>query len=513
MMNISAATPFGVVVERDSPSCYRASALYQVYLDGVYCGEDDRNLLSLFGLRPGTAYTLELRFPQGSECCEFRTEDAGFVLNAQEYGAAGDGVHSDTAAVNAAIYTAPAGSVVRFPRGRYLVEQVLLKSGVDLYLEEGAVLLHNPDRAALAVLRGYQKDYHHTGVTVNASWEGNPLDCFCSLLYGKDARSVRIYGSGILDGNGSAGDWWRYPKEKRGAFRPRNIFLNHCSDISVMGLTSRNSAAWNIHPFYSDNLKFYGLRVESDPASPNTDGLNPESCENVEIAGCHFRVGDDCVAIKAGKYYMSRYHRRPCRGIAIRGCLMEEGHGGVVIGSEMSCGVENVTVERCRFERTDRGLRVKTRRGRGETAVVDGVRFSCVELHGVRHCFVVNMFYNCDPDGHSYYVRCKEPLPVDEATPAVRNITLCDVKADEISGSCAFLYGLPEQPIENVRIADSVFSYLPDRGAECPAMMDDAVAIPELGIFAENVTGLRLENNRFSGPHTDQIRSTEDNNG
>lgn len=513
MIKVTATTPFGAVLEREPDGGYQSALPCRVYLNGAFHCETAKNIISLFGLLPGTRYRVELRGLPEPVTGEFQTEAAGFVLDVRHYNAQGDGSCNDTAAIAAAIYTAPDGAVVVFPPGRYLVDHILLKSGVDLYLQRGAVICHNPDRDSLAIVKGYQKNYDHTGVTIGASWEGHPLDCFCSLVYGKDIQNVRIYGHGVLDGGGGAGGWWEHPKEKNRAFRPRNLFLNHCADILVAGIESRNSAAWNIHPFYSDNLRFYDLAVHSAPTSPNTDGLNPESCAHVEIAGCHFRVGDDCIAIKAGKFFMSRRHLKPCRNITIRSCLMEQGHGGVVIGSELSCGVRDVVVRRCVFRGTDRGLRIKTRRGRGDTAAVAGVHFHHNEMEGVRHCIVVNMFYNCDPDGHSEYVQCKTPLSVDEGTPAVRDIWVRNLIARRTTGCGVFLYGLPESPIHGVRIENSRFDLLPDRPAECPAMMDDPVSLPDAGIIARHVRGLRLTDNCWTGPHTDRVDETEDADG
>lgn len=506
MYQILLLTPFGFVAELEGEDCYRAEKPYEIWLNGQLHSEEDKQVISIFGLLPDTLYQVELRGMQNPVAFAVKTEKAGYVINVKDYNAVGDGKTNDTSAVNAAVYTAPKGAVVYFPRGVYIIDQIFLKSGVDIYLERDVVLKQNTDRSSLAILKGYQKDYDFTDVTVNASWEGNPLDCFCSVIYGKDVEDICIYGHGTIDGSGMEGGWWLNPKKKKLAFRPRNIFLAHCCNITVSGITSQNSAAWNIHPFYSSNLAFYGLQIKSSPDSPNTDGLNPESCENVDIIGCHFHVGDDCIAIKSGKLYMSRKHLRPCVNIRIRNCFMEQGHGGVVIGSEMSCGVKNVEVSRCLMQGTDRGLRIKTRRGRGNTAVVDAVSFSNVEMDGVVHCFVVNMFYNCDPDGHSNYVSCKTPLPVDGGTPAIRNIIISGVTARGITGSGVFIYGLPESVAEGVVIRGSSFDFADGRRRECPAMMDDPVIIPDMGIFIENAKNVQMEDNRFTGQYVNHVR-------
>ena len=505
MYRILMDTPFGFVIELDGESPYQRQKPYAVFIDGKILTRGNRNVFRTFGLLPNTEYNIDITGLDSPLSFVHRTQRAGYVINVRDFGASGDGKNNDTLAVNSAIYTAPAGSVVRFPRGVYLAGSVMLKSGVDIFLEEGAELRQSPDRRDLAVIKGYQKSYDHEEAVANASWEGNPLDSYASLIYGRDVKNVRIYGSGTINGSGRESGFWNEPKVKKTAWRPRNIFLAYCKNITLAGITSRNSAAWNLHPFYSDKLKFYRLNIESDPNSPNTDGLNPESCGDVEIAGCRFHVGDDCIAIKSGKFYMSRRHFKPSENIRIRNCLMERGHGGVVIGSEISCGVKDVSVRQCLFRETDRGLRIKTRRGRGSASIVEGIRFANVEMEKVSNCFTVNMFYNCDPDGHSDYVRCKEPLPVGDETPAVKDIFVSNVMAREISGSAIFLSGLPESPIKGITVENSAFSFLPERETACPEMMDDEILIENLGIYMRNTDNVTLENNRFEGPYVTVI--------
>ena len=139
--------------------------------------------------------------------------------------------------------------------------------------------------------------------------------------------------------------------------------------------------------------------------SPNTDGIDPESCKNVNIIGNHVHVGDDCIALKSSKLFLGMKLHVPCENVIIRNCCLSRGHGGLVIGSEMSGGIKNVTVTQCLMDHTDRGLRVKTRRGRGKYAVIDGLAFRNVVMDGVLTPFVINMFYFCDPDGRTDYVQ------------------------------------------------------------------------------------------------------------
>ena len=118
------------------------------------------------------------------------------------------------------------------------------------------------------------------------------------------------------------------------AFRPRLFFISGCKNVTLQGVTFCNSPSWTLHPYFSNDLKFIGVTVQNPSDSPNTDGLDPESCKNVEILGVRFSLGDDCIAVKSGKIYMGKKHKTPSENIHIRQCLMENGHGAVTLGSE-----------------------------------------------------------------------------------------------------------------------------------------------------------------------------------
>ena len=482
-MKILQIMAFGFVFELNNNTCYFTDE-YEIYINGRLHSKTTKNVVSIFGLKPCTEYKVEIN----NGHFFIKTLTPSYLINVAHY----------NGSINTAIYTAPAGSVVYVPPGEYLADQILLKSHVDIYLAEGAVIKQTTDRNRLAIIKGYQKNYDHTQAEINASWEGHPLDCYASLIYGKNVENVNIYGHGIIDGNGDIGGFWENPKVKNKAFRPKNIFLAFCKSITIGGIKSRNSASWNIHPFYCTDIAFKAITLESIETSPNTDGLNPESCENVDIVGCFFSVGDDCIAIKAGKYYMSTAHQKPTNNVRIRNCYMEKGHGAVVIGSEMSCGVQNVTVTQCLFVDTDRGLRIKTRRGRGPSAIVDDISFTNVQMRGVHHCFVVNMFYFCDPDGKSDYVSNKNIQIADDMTPTVKNISLYNINATDIKGCAIFIYGLPENIVTGVNISDSSFTFAKERITEPPAMMDGFEPIENLGVYIENAK-VNMEGNDFIG--------------
>lgn len=497
-------TPFGFVIELINEDSYFTKT-YELTVNGQSHGQRNTNIIELFGLKPATTYQVVLSGDLSTLSLSLETASLGFLIDIRDYHSGGE---DWTAAIQGAIYTAPKGATVYVPAGNYQVSHLFLKSKVDIYLEKGAVIYQNPDRTQLGILKGYQKNYDHTDVTLNASWEGHPLDCYTSLIYGKDVKKIHIYGEGTIDGSGEESGFWENPKVRNVAYRPRNLTLVNCEKVRITGITSRNSAAWNIHPVYSEKITFTAVKIQSHEHSPNTDGLNPESCTEVSIIGCHFSVGDDCIAIKSGKYYMNQYHYQPTKNLTIRNCFMEKGHGGVVIGSEIACGVENVTVSNCYFKDTDRGLRIKTRRGRGKLSVVDGITFKNVTMEKVEHGFVINMFYFCDPDGKTLYVRDKTITQMDDMTPTVRNIVVDRVKATGIRGCGIFIYGLPENPVTGIEVRASTFDFAPNREVVEPAMMEDLEDLPkDIGIYIKHGQ-VSMENNTVIGDYSEVMDGT-----
>ncbi len=263
----------------------------------------------------------------------------------------------------------------------------------------------------------------------------------------------------------------------------------------------RNSPSWTVHPYYCRHMRFLNLCIFNPYNSPNTDGFDPESCEDVLLLGSKISVGDDCVAIKSGKYYMSRYHFMRTKNIVIRNCHLERGHGSVTIGSEVAGGVEQVHVSRCIFEETDRGVRIKTRRGRGERSVLQDLFFENIIMRRVHMPLTVNMFYFCDPDGHSRYVQNQEPYPVDERTPKVGSILVRNVDCRGVEVSLVCAYGLPEQPIERLVLENISAEFLPEeeRRAAVPIMMDDFPEMEGKSFFLRNVTEVVINNVRVKG--------------
>ncbi|WP_099469942.1 glycoside hydrolase family 28 protein [Konateibacter massiliensis] len=472
---------------------------YVICVNGEKPEVTNKVVNSVFNLTPNTPYKLEVKGREEAEILEFTTDYEFVTLNVKDMGAKGDGVSDDTGFIQAAIMACPANSRVLIPEGTYKVTSLFLKSDINIELAKNAVISAETDRDKFPKLEGLIESYDETDEYNLGTWEGNPLPMFAGIVTGINAKNITLYGEGVIDGNASYDNWWYNAKVMRGAFRPRMLFLNHCEQVSIQGIKFQNSPSWNIHPYFSNDLKFIDLKVENPQDSPNTDGLDPESCKNVSIIGVQFSLGDDCIAVKSGKIYMGRKHKTPSENILIKQCLMQNGHGAVTIGSEMAGGVKNLTVRDCRFVNTDRGLRIKTRRGRGKDAIIDGIVFENILMDHVMSPLVLNCFYFCDPDGHTKYVWTKEVLPVDERTPQIKKLSFRNIKCKNCHVAAAYFYGLPEQKIEEIELKDISFEFADNCKKDVPEMLDGIEPCSRMGVYANNIDKLVIQNVEVKG--------------
>lgn len=496
-----------VTVELADGGLYHTREPYRLTLNGADAGQANTVVTSLYGLWPDTKYCLQV-WQQDALVAEtaFHTLEESFTLNVRRFGAVGDGTHDDTAAIQAAITCCPRQGRVLIPAGVYRVKPLFLKSHISLELQQGATLQLERDRSVFPILPGMTQSTDESRDLNLGTWEGNPLDMFGSLLTGVDVKDVTIYGQGIADGMAQESDWWVNHRTCRGAWRPRLLYLCRCKRVAVQGITFRNSPAWNLQPYFSQELKFLNVSVQAPANSPNTDGFDPESCKDILVAGAHFSLGDDCIAIKSGKLYMGQTYATPCEDIEITHCLMENGHGGVTVGSEMAGGVKHVRVRDCVMRNTDRGLRIKTRRGRGKNGVIDDIVFDHVDMQQVGTPFVVNCLYFCDPDGHTEYVQTLEPQAVDHRTPYVGNIAFRHVSATGVSCAGYFL-GLPEQPIHRVSMERVNIACAPEAKPMQPAMADCVPKLTRTGLVARNVRKIVLRDVMITGCEGETIQT------
>jgi rhamnogalacturonyl hydrolase YesR len=430
------------------------------------------------------------------------------TFDVRAYGAASDGKTKSTEAVRRAVAAAVAagGGTVVFPAGQYLTGPIRLASNVTLQVDTGAVVRFSPDF----------DDYLPM---VRSRWEGTEVVNFSPLIYVDGAENVAIRGRGVLDGQGEA--WWRFWKalkdgrKKTGAFntdsrwqkefaranpglgrelpedpetlragflRPPFIQLLDCKNVSIEDVTIRDSPFWTIHPVTCDGVSIRGVTIDNPPTSPNTDGIDPESCRNVRIADSQISAGDDCIAIKSGRDRQGRRIGRPAENTTITNCTLLRGHGGVVIGSEMSGGVRGVAVSGCALDGTDRGVRIKSARGRGGT--VEDVRVSGLVMRNVRQeAIVVSLLYGDAPAAPAE--------PVSERTPRFRNIHIGGIAGE--AGQIGLVAGLPESPVEDLTLADL------DLRAQRGLVITDARRVAVAGARLDTAAGPALSAARVSG--------------
>ena len=460
------------------------------------------NVISLFGLKPGTMYEIHVSW---ENLIVFTTKKDTCAINVKDFGAVGDGETDDTASIQTAINCLPAGGRLFIPEGVYSIAPINLKSHITLELAENAVLLGNTDEKRYPVIPGELTDIE-TGEAVHfGTWEGNAVPMHQALLFAEHAEDIRIVGKGTVDGNAQNSTWWVNVKDRE-IGRPRLIFFNRCKDITVHGITAQNAASWQIHPYFSQNLDFLDLTINAPKDSPNTDALDPEACDGVNIIGCKFSVGDDCIAIKSGKIEIGRKYKQPADHHTIRNCIMQFGHGAITLGSEMAGGVKNLTVDRCIFNHTDRGLRIKTRRGRGKDAIIDGVMFENIKMDGVLTPIVINMWYNCcDPDRYSEYNTTREKLPVDDRTPYLGRFAFQFMECLNCHVAACYCDGLPEMPIESINIADIRFTFDPNAQPGVPAMRNNAEKMCKAGMYFDNVKKLYIRGVQIEGCEGEEL--------
>ncbi len=492
MFKIIHISPVSVSFEADNNLAYYNDGKFDIYVNGLlYRENEDRNVFTVFGLEPGTEYTFKI----ANEFIQAKTIPVNRILNVLDYGVKNDGMELVTEEIQAVLDDS-VNDLIVFPEGKYYTAPLNFSSNTYVLLEKGAEILGSVERSDYPVVPAYSED----GTQVNGTWEGEPNDVFMSLITSVDSHDIMFIGEGTINGNADEGDWWINPLVKRVAWRGNNVFLNRCKNISFVGLNIINSPAWNIHPFYSQNLDFIDLTLRSIPTSPNTDGFDPESCSNIRLLGTRIYVGDDCVAIKSGKKIMADKFYQPCTNITIRNCFMGDGHGGVVFGSESSCGIQNVDVTRCIFKNTDRGLRIKTKRGRGNKSQIENVNFDNIIMDGVMAGFVINMYYYLERYGYDDYADSKEYRPYSEMTPHVGEFRFKNIQCLNTRCCAGYFYGLPESKISKIILENIHVTFDENyKTPVAPAMIYQCEKILKGTYYFYNVEDVIMNNVRISG--------------
>jgi len=227
--------------------------------------------------------------------------------------------------------------------------------------------------------------------------------------------------------------------------------------------------------------------------APNGDGLDIDSSCYVRVSDCLFDVGDDCLCLKSGTDADGRRVGRPTENVVVTNCLMRQGHGGVVMGSEIAGGIRNLVVSNCVFDGTDRGIRLKSRRGRGGT--IEDLCFSNIIMRDVICAVVMNLYYACGISDAEERARLgsRSPQPVDETTPSIRNVAISGINAYDLRNTGAVLMGLPESPLTGISLSNCRFRLADGKPTGAPAMALDSPAEYDELIYSENVTDLAID--------------------
>jgi polygalacturonase len=224
-------------------------------------------------------------------------------FSVRDHGATGDGKTLDSHAIQAAIDACAhqGGGTVYLPAGQYLTGSLFLRNNITLHLDAGAVLLgsENPD------------DYP----VIHSRWEGMHQDTYAPLIGGENLQNISLVGRGTINGCGAV--WWKAKQEKTLAHpRPRLISFSDCSNVLIEGITAINSRSWTINPVHCQNVNIRGITIINPADSPNTDGINPDSCRLVRISDCFVSVGDDCICLWARWSESDRVHQPRRTGVS-----------------------------------------------------------------------------------------------------------------------------------------------------------------------------------------------------
>lgn len=448
-----------------------------------------------------------------------------------DFGGIGDGIVLNTESFAKAIdaLAAKGGGQLTVPPGVWLTGPIVFKSNINLHLEDKSIILFSPD-----------KDLYPLVETV---FEGFDTRRCQSPISGKNLINVAITGSGAIDGNGHywrplkkqkvSDSFWKSATSKGGVFKradywmpsaqylhgdtisnmnvPRNlkteaewtsvrdflrpvmISFQQCKNVYLQGVIFQNSPAWNIHPFMCENVILDGVQVRNPSYAQNGDGLDLESCKNAIIVNSTFDVGDDGICIKSGKDEDGLKRNIPCENVIVDNCTVFKGHGGFVVGSEMSGGVKNISVSNCQFLGTDVGLRFKSSRGRG--GVVENIYITNISMIDIStEPIHFNLYYGGKSVVETLEDNDAEPVtevipPVSITTPTFRNIFIKDVTCSN-ARKAMYFYGLPEHNIDNINVENVVIHS--QFGAEI--MESKNITLKNVNIYPKEGSALILRN-------------------
>jgi polygalacturonase len=399
------------------------------------------------------------------------------VFDVRQFGAKGDGKTLDTMAIQKALdECGQTGGTVKFLRGTYLSQPLTVRAKTTVLLEEGATLLASP----------VQSDFLKGG----GDWlRVTNSSAFIPFIGGKDLTDVTITGKGTVDGNGAV--WWEEAEKARQKVsgftlpRPNLIVFNRCKNLRLEGIQLINAPKFHFVPVECEEVAVDRVTIIAPVGAANTDGIDPSNCRNVTITRCTIDTGDDNIAIKSGKKVPGREFG--CENITVTDCVFLHGHG-LSIGSETVGGVRNLVVKNCRFDGTENGIRIKSRRGRG--GVVQDVSYSDITMTNVFPALSFASYYQ--DSSQAKYPKDDPAQPMTETTPIIRNIRLTNVTATSTKNA-GLIVGLPESEVSDV-------------------VLENVHITAETGLTMANAKGMKFKNVQVSvksGPPylTDKVQA------
>jgi len=421
------------------------------------------------------------------------------VISITDFGGLGNGYTLNTDAFKNAItlLSKRGGGQLTVPAGVWFTGPIVLESNINLHLDKGALILFSSDFSLYPL--------------VNTCFEGLSTRRCQSPISARNAVNVAITGEGSINGSGEAwrplkkakvtDAYWKkvvksggvlkdptywFPSkgslkgesisdsnvprgkmtdsswlEVKDFLRPVMINFIECKNVLLQGVLFENSPSWNIHPLMCTNLIIDNVTVRNPNYAQNGDGIDVESCKNVLIVNSSFDVGDDAICIKSGKDEEGRLRARPSENIIVDNCKVFKGHGGFVVGSEMSGGVRNVSVRNCQFLGTDVGLRFKSNRGRG--GLVENIYISDIYMFDIMtDSFLFDLFYGGKSSSESLEegdtaATALQNIPVTKETPSFRNIYVKNIVSRNARRAMYF-NGLPEMKIANINVENAIIS-------------------------------------------------------
>jgi polygalacturonase len=402
------------------------------------------------------------------------------------------------------------GKIILLP-GIHKSKPIKLESGIHLEFSEGSTLLFSPDFS------------HYSPVFTR--WEGTECYALGAMIFADSACNVKISGKGIIDGQGNF--WWKAYRDLRKGIisesvqkimnilgplnrdikagsggggietnflRPSLLQVKDCVDVTISDVTLRDSAFWNTHILYSTNVSINGAKFVNPSDAPNTDGLDIDSSSFVTVENCRFDVGDDCLCLKSGMDADGYRVGKSTNNVKVSNCTMNNGHGGIVFGSETSGGINNIDISNCTMNGTDRGIRIKTRRGR--CGDIHNLSIKNMAMNNVICPIVVNMYYRCGAkeDDIPYLSSLEEKIVRDDSTPFVRNIEIKDLVATNVKSAGLFFLGLPESPIRNLSLENISITRNPLAIDNFPAMDLFNTQVNQGDIFKKNIDNFKTNN-------------------